>query len=95
MLPLCIAELLLFGGLAAVSQRQVTEFFPGLLHQRQQVLRDIREFHATHLRGRFALPDYTCDLYINTKGHVSGMHNALHACAACTALHSRLLFLLP
>ncbi|KAK9792491.1 hypothetical protein WJX73_008072 [Symbiochloris irregularis] len=56
--------------LIGISQRHITDFFPTLVDQRMEFLHAITEFHAANLQCKFILPDYTCDVYINTKGQV-------------------------
>eukprot|EP00884_Botryococcus_braunii_P015482 jgi/Botrbrau1/2617/Bobra.145_1s0037.3 len=56
--------------LVGVSQRDLSQCFPWLQDDEEDLLHGILEFFAQHIRNRFRPADYTFDVYVATTGKV-------------------------
>ena len=56
--------------IAGVSQREITEHFPGLEAQKRELLELLMEFFEQHIERHFPDPDYTFDVYVTAAGKV-------------------------
>ncbi|KAJ3694356.1 hypothetical protein LUZ60_009836 [Juncus effusus] len=56
--------------LIAISQREVTAFYPSLLTQKDQIVNSISDFFEEIIKPKFDLKNYTFDVYLTKKGRV-------------------------
>lgn len=60
----------IIGCVAGVCQRQVSEHFPGLGAQKDELLEILLSFFEEHIENRFPDPDFTFDVYITSASKV-------------------------
>jgi len=58
------------GRLIAVSQREISQFFPHLARDAASIVSDIGSFFREHVQGRFPLREYVFDVYRPVKDRV-------------------------